>query len=474
MNKQNYANIIQLFKLSDYFTDADEIIRGIIKETYVPFACADKWRLIGTDEKIKARYEEYYRQIDLPAFMTSYFLQYFKYGNVYVYRMPNGRLITLPVHLVRIESIAINGEPVIEFNCNGIREALRDQYGSATLQKFIDDKELAVKLSAYPPEVADGVAKGFEYIQLSPKNTYVSQDEKEEWVRYAVPFIAACLKTLAKKALIGEYEDARLRLGAHGFVLATYGNDKHDVLPTRSDLASVGSMMTRAITSSGLAVGNNWLDAKFVESDMRDLFEFDIYKNVNSALLDAGGISPIVVTGQAGTGSSFGTAQINIQTAALRIKQAKDDFARMMNKINQGLNGKAPKLPYAASDRIPVFTFPPTDLAGSKAFQETCLKLWDKGVLSNKTLMQSYGMDVEQEAELRRNEIKDGYDEIFVAPSKRNDGSAEQDSSTPENSGSVGRPTLDVTERNSDEANSVTGRAPKPSNPEGSEPRESS
>jgi hypothetical protein len=83
--------------------------------------------------------------------------------------------------------------------------------------------------------------------------------------------------------------------------------------------------------------------------------------------------------------------------------------------------------------------------------------------------MESYGIDIEQEAERRKSEIKNGYDEIFVAPAKRGDTSdTNQETSEP---AVQGRPTLDVTERNSDEANSVTGRNPKPSNPEGSTPQ---
>lgn len=460
MNKQKYENVLKLFQLSDYYTDADEIIRGIIKEAYVPFACAEKWKLVGADETIKQRYEEYYKKIDLMHFMESFFLQYFKYANVYVYRMPNGRLMTLPVHLIRIESIAINNEPVLDFRCGTIRESLVNQYGETTLQKFIEDGSLEKRLSAYPPEVADGVKSGSIYVQLNPLNTFVVQDSKEEWVQYATPFIASCLKTLAKKALISDYEDARLRLGAHGFVLATYGDTKEDVLPTTEDLNAVGRMIVNATTTSGVAVGNAWLKASFVQSDMRDLFEFDAYKNVNSALLSAGGLSSIVVTGQAGTGSSFGSVQMNLQTAAMRIRQAKDGFARMMNKINAALNGKAPGMPYAASERVPLFTFPPTDLQGSKAFQETCFKLWEKGVLSHETMLQSYGMDIKQEAERRKKEIANGLDELFVAPNQR----STEDSV-------IGRPTLSDTERNSDTSNSITGRQPKPSNPDGSEPQ---
>ena len=57
-----------------------------------------------------------------------------------------------------------------------------------------------------------------------------------------------------------------------------------------------------------------------------------------------------------------------------------------------------------------------------------------------------------------------GYPEVFVAPGKNN--------TENESSGTVGRPTMDDDERNSDPGNSITGRQSKPSNPEGSEAQE--
>ena len=50
------------------------------------------------------------------------------------------------------------------------------------------------------------------------------------------------------------------------------------------------------------------------------------YKDVNAEILSAGGISGIIVSGRAEDGSNFASAQVSMQTAAMRIKQARDDF----------------------------------------------------------------------------------------------------------------------------------------------------
>lgn len=88
--RDKQANIVSLFQLSDYYVDADPLYRGIIKEVYTPFSIADDFRLVGANEKVKKKYLDYYDRIHLRDKMRSIFLQYYKYGNVYVYLMDDG------------------------------------------------------------------------------------------------------------------------------------------------------------------------------------------------------------------------------------------------------------------------------------------------------------------------------------------------------------------------------------------------
>lgn len=413
--------------------------------------------------------------------MRSIFLQYYKYGNVYVYLMEDGSIRTLPVHLVRISNVMVNGEPVIEFNCRSVRDDLQ-QKGIEAKKYFLEDKDLDLRLLGFPKEVGKALKEGADYVQLDPANTFVLQDLKEDWTRYAVPMIASCLKAFEKKELISNWENARLKLGMGSFIHVTYGDPTHVVLPDVGALRQVQTIFKQAMTGSALAVTNNWCEAKVIEPDLDKIFESDKYKGVNADILSAGGISGVIVNGRAEDGSTFASAQVSMQTAALRIKQAKQNFCEMMDKINQRLNGSSPAMPHSSPDRVPRFTFPPVDLSGSKAFQEACLKLWEKGVVSNKTLLQTYGYDIGQEVERKKQEQSDGTAEILTPFEKENGNENKSSSSSSGNSGNddvsgdedvkIGRPTLDDSERNSDPSKSITGRQPKGSRPEGSEPSE--
>lgn len=497
-DKQKFQNIQSLFQLSDYYIDADPIYRGIIKQVYTPFSVADQYRLIGENEEVKQKYMAYYERIELEDTMESIFYQYFKYANVYVYLMPDGRLITLAPHMVRISGVQVNGEPVVQYHCGDLSSGMENQNAK---RDYIQDQEEEVRLKGLPPEVAEGVKDRQEWVQLNPENTFVLQDTKEDWMRYAVPLIASCLKALRKKEIISKWEDACLNLGMRSFVHVTYGDPDGRVLPNTEQLNAVTRMFRQAMTGSALAVTNHWAKAAFIQPDLDEMFTSDKYKSVNADILSAGGISGILVSGISADGSTYATAQVSMQTAAIRIRKARNSFCQMMNKINKRLNNTGNGiLPHSKEDNIPKFTFPPVDLAGSKQFQEACFKLWSEGMVSLETLLTSYGLDIDQEKERKGKEESDGTMLLLSnipkelaaqqaaqeedgmeteapegkAPYVRNGRTYWRSKRTapqeeePEGT-NRGRPTMDDGERSSDPYRSETGRQPKPSNPKGSE-----
>lgn len=355
----------------------------------------------------------------------------------------------------------VNGEPVLEMNCRAIKDDLIPQ-GIKAQKDFLEDDDLDTRLQGFPPEVAEAIKAGKEYVQLNPENTFVLQDLKEDWVRYAVPMVASCLKSFAKKELISNYENALINLGARSFVHVKYGDPTNEVLPDTNALQQVNNIFRKAMTGSALAVTNNWCKAEVIQPKTDDMFEYDKYKGVNADILSAGGISGVIVSGRSEDGSTFASAQVSMQTAAMRIKQAKDNFCEMMDKINRRLNGSSSALPHSAEENIPRFTFPPVDLSGNKAFQDACMKLWEKGVVSSKTLLQTYGYDIGQETERRRQENVSGISAV-LSPETNDNGKK-----TKETDGKVGRPQMDEADKSSDPATTITGKQPKPSNPQGS------
>lgn len=478
-------NIIQLYELADYYCDQNPLVRGIIKGVYAPFSVSP-WRLVGPDEKIKKKYEDYYERINLRDRINSVMLQYWKYGQAYVYLQDDGNIVTLPVHKTRISNIMVNGEPVLEFNAAAVKNEVFVQ-GIPSDHYFIDDDKLDVKLYGLPPEVKAGLERGEQWVQLDPRNTFVIQDIKEDWLRYAVPMIASMLSGLKKKEKISKYEDSLLDLGAHSFVHIRYGNDKsdrQDMLPNRQELAAVQSVFRQAMKGSALAVTNNWAKAEVIQPDLDDLFRDDKYSEANSEILSAGGISGIIVSGIAGDGSTFASAQVSISTADKRIEFARKNFCELMNKINYRVNGD--QITRSKNEKIPRFEFEPIDLSGNNKFQKTCEDLWKQGCMSTKTMLDAHGIDYDQELKRKKHEVDSGeYGLMSTAINNVVNATTVQDAVdqgtlnlTPNTTETevtetveekkVGRPELSDEERTSDISKSYTGKQPKPSNPEGS------
>ena len=315
-------------------------------------------------------------------------------------------------------------------------------------------------MKGYPPEVTTALKDSKEWVQLNPKRTFVLQDIKEDWLRYAVPMIAAALYALQKKGEISNYENSTLNMMVHSFLHVQYGDPAKnaDYLPNKNELEALNKLFKAAMSKNGtgIATTNIFAKAQFIQPDINDLFDNDLYSEVNNEILSAGGISGIIVNGLAEDGSSFASAQVSMQTAALRIKQARDNFCELMNKINTRLNGNI--LPRSKDENIPTFTFPPVDLTGSGKLYETCLNLWKSGVLSTKTMLDIHGYDMDQEVERRQKENENGTTDLLTPRDAKDD----------ESTGTPGRPALDDSERQSDPADAQTGRQPKPSSPEGS------
>ena len=456
-NKQD--NIQSFYQLSDYYTDADPIVHGIIKHVYVPFSTCSDWYLTGSKQKTYALYEEQYKRMRLREKIDAIMLEIWKYSNVCCY-LYHGDLITLPIHKWRIGNTTFNGTPIVDYDCQSILNELQTKSYSID-EKYVKDSNTDYVLKGYPEEIQKAVKAGKQYAQLDPNNTFVLQTSKESWQRYAVPFIASCLRALAKKELISGYEDAMLNIGKRSFVHVQYGESSKtsDILPDEVQLTKVRRIFINAMSGTPLAVTNHLATAHTVQFDMDDLFQWDKYRGVNNDILAAGGISGVLVTGVSEDGSTFASAQVSMQTAEARINSVRDEFCEMMTKINARLAEEIPGT-YNLKE-TPEFHFQPLSMEGKKALREKGVELWEKGVISTKHMLETQGYSLEMERQARETEKKDGTDKVMLPRELGN-------TTYVDNTTNVGRPQVEDTERTSDPESALRSKQPKPSNPEGS------
>jgi len=467
--RQKQDRINDIYQLADYYVDAEELVGSAVKKIFVPFSISDGWTLTGGTEKTRTKYYDWFSRIHFEDKWRSWFYQYYLFANVYFNLMEDSDIITLPPHLCRITNVLVNGNPLIEYNARSVKQDFKKQ-GQKALKKYLDDEELNVRVAGLPKEVVEALRTNKEWVQLDPKTSFVWQAAKPEWSRYAMPMIVQCLKPLAKKEIISAFENQLLTLAAAGFLHITVGAPPDgNVVSDNQILSGIQALAKRAMTAGGgILTTNDLVKTEFIQVDVDHMWSDDKYKNVNDEILGALGISSSVTSGNDAS-ISYGSSQVSTRLVSLRISAARKAFCDLMNRIIRTVNGSPYGLPRTTSDKLPTFEMPICDLTKVAAFQEECMKLWESGNISRKTMLTAHGIDMDMEYELKKKERDSGYDDVFVKPGTN---VSDTDNNDSDGDGKIGRPKMDDSERNSPEDNAQTGAQPKPSNPEGSESQE--
>ena len=458
--RDKQGNINTLYQLADYYTDADPIVRGIIKGVYVPFSDGD-WFLTCDNEKTIDLFEEQYKKMRLREKIEEIFLQYWKYGNVYVY-IWKGHMMTLAPHKCKISNIALNGTPIVDYDVQSITNEFRQRTYSVLEAKGVKDDVVEDVLKGYPPEIAKAVKAGTQYATLNPENVFVLQNSKEGWMRYAVPWIAAALPALAKKELIDGYESSLLNLGTRSFVHVSYGDDKkgYDMLPNLEELTAVRSIFSSAMSGNPLAVTNQLAKPQIIQADLSDLYQFPMYEQVNADILAAGGIAGIIVNGTSEDGSTFASAQVSMHAATARIEAARREVEEFMNKVNYRLVEDIRLIHTNNLKNIPEFHFKPFDMSGNKALREACQTLWTNGIVSTRTMLEANGYSLSKEKAQRQTEASDGTDTTMINR-QMNPVANQTQQNTTEEPDVGGRPKKSDDERQSEPESSVRSKQVK-------------
>ena len=382
----------------------------------------------------------------------------------------NGVPISLPIQKCRIGNVSFGGTPIVDFDVRSVYSEWQAKSYSIK-DNWIKDNELETYFKGYPPEVVEGLNRGDEWVQLNPKYTIVIQGPKPIYQRYAYPFILPALESLAKKDLIGKYEKAMLNLAIHSFVWVGYGDEKKgmDFESAGDEYAELYKLFAKGMSGFPLVVSSIFAKPQAIKIDIDDLFQYDKYRDVNSDILSAGGVSGILVTGQSEDGSTFASAQVSVQTVTARIEMMRREIEEAMCKINLLIKEELEhERTYNLSD-VPEFHFTPLDVAGKKALRETAKELWQKGVLSTESMSSLNGFDMADEARKRKNEQDSGIEDILsprpTTPQQAS--SPAPDDEDPDNKG-PGRPEMEDEDRNSDPENAIRSKQPKPSNEDGS------
>lgn len=247
---------------------------------------------------------------------------------------------------------------------------------------------------------------GNELYLLNPDMVHRSTMAKGTW-RYPRPLLTRNLPLLEAKRLLNVMDHALLQGGINYIVVAKKGDEKKPA--TQPEIANLQALVQRA-SRSGVLIGDHRINLEIIQPDMKEMLNPDKRRMIGRKLSQA--LLRVPEFGSDETGAAVQTftqlAQAVItDDRALVIDHIHRFIWRECMKRNQGVFGR--------NDRPLIWT-PLVVLQGLEFWSQYLLKLYDRGDLPRKYMVEFGGYKYSSVMAQKAREVGSGHDEIFAPP----------------------------------------------------------
>lgn len=410
-NPQDWNSFLTLLKYCEYYINYDSVVSGAIKNIFIPFS-QTRPQLIGGNDEMRAYFKEFLLRNNFEDILSGLANDYYKYGNAYLYHHKGKhKLQILPPFRCEVEGLSVDGEPIVSF------EVQKTQSRGRT-----DVEKLRRKYGGFPDEVQKAAKKGDSYAQLAIGSVYAVNYSKAAWEKYALPMVVPALPWLIQKEMLNNTQMTEMKNMRRTFLEVKVGDKDKVPRPSRQEIQSVSGAYQNAIKSDGNLgafvawnVESEWKSAATASKDtLRSITDSLAFINWN--ILAAMSISPILAAGDSppnkSSGASFSTTQAAVGIVNKRINAFLVDVSKMVNKIIRTIALEEG----VEFSECPYITFDLVDLSATKEVSDELMALYDKGLVSRKTLLNKTKYDYEEEYVKKAEEKNSDADEIFSPP----------------------------------------------------------
>jgi hypothetical protein len=250
------------------------------------------------------------------------------------------------------------------------------------------------------------IASGMNLYWLNPDMVKRSTLPKGVW-RYPRPLLTRNLALLEAKRLLNVMDHALLQGGINFIVVAKKGDEKKPA--TQPELTNLYGVVQRA-SRSGVLIGDHRINLEIVQPNLTEMLNPAKRQMIGRKLSQA--LLRVPEFGSDDTGNAVATftqlAQAVItDDRALVIGHLHRYIWRDCMKRNQRV--------FARADRPLIWT-PMVMLQGLDFWTQYLLKLYDRGDLPRKYMVQFGGYDYDSVKAQKLREVAGGHDEIFSPP----------------------------------------------------------
>lgn len=263
-------------------------------------------------------------------------------------------------------------------------------------------------------------------LQLDASRLSVIQDvTKADYEEWATPQIYPAYKEVMFKRMMRQGEVSAMESIKHTITLIKLGKTTEGFAPTEAQIERVAAALAGGSQTHHL-VWDDLISGEVLSPNLGNIFNPDKYQEINKDIYSALGITESVMTGAGSYANSFVSVKLLLEKLET-IREILQDWLRIeLKKIASVMKFK----------RLPQISWGMMSLRDENAERKLMLDLYDRGIVSDTTILEHFGthFDIELARQQIEKDIKETnnknalkQDETYRAPVMMNKGPFNRD-----------------------------------------------
>lgn len=322
----------------------------------------------------------------------------------------NGEYI-LPMNISNLDPAIIDiPEESVVFGNKIIRISLEKFMGK---NNFMSSTERDRILSVLPTKIRNRIKKNQPYIELNPEEIYHIKRKGSTYGGWGVPMLTRCLTAVATKRKLQTLDISTIEGMINSTTVYKVGDPNRPETWKPEYLTNFARLLNNPNPS--LVLVAPWYVDHFHVGPNGEVLDFsDRYKDVNTDILQALGIPISLLTGQ---GDKAGDVWASAIFLVERLEEYREKFKAYLEDLYEKI--------LIANDID--YTVKPTvsyvkPVINKEDIRNVLLALYDRGLISRKTVIHGSSFDYGFERSQIEEEQKSNDDEIFKIPPQPNQG----------------------------------------------------
>jgi hypothetical protein len=231
-------------------------------------------------------------------------------------------------------------------------------------------------------------------LRLDEERLSVIQDiTKADYEDWATPQIYPAHKEIMFKRLMRQAEISAVESMKHAITLIKLGNVEEGFLPTPEQIERVAAALSGGSQVHHL-VWDDLIDGKVLQPDIGKIMDPKKYTQVDKDIYSSLGVSESIMTGTGSFANSFMSIKLLLEKLET-IRCKLEDWLRVeIKKIADAMKFR----------RLPIIKWGLMNLRDENAERKLWIELYDRGIVSDESILERFGTDFDIETERQKYE----------------------------------------------------------------------